>query len=150
MKKAILLLLVAACSSTENQWESAVRRINGDLSALRPTARAIASIASNDDPASVRAVIGMCASMDSSLRRIAETRQTFHALDREPGGPHHYMTDVADHARWLVERRYDLCQGDDWRCRDWCVKTWSGLAASVNVLRDRAETHGVSLESLTQ
>jgi len=151
MKYALLLLLlVGACSSSDSGWESAARRINGELAALRPTVHAIAEIATKDDPASVRAVVGMCASMDIALERIAKTHLAFHALDHEPGGPHQYMTDVPDHARWLIQDRYDFCRGDDWRCRDWCVKSWKGLAESVDALQARAAKHGVYLESLTQ
>lgn len=142
------LLCLAACSSNETRWESAVRHLNGELVALRPTAQAITAITSKNDPASVRAVVGMCASVDLALERVAKTRQTFHELD-DPGGPHRYMTDVADHARWLTQDRFDVCKGDDWRCRDWCVTTWRGFAESVDVLREKAAKHGAHLESLT-
>ncbi len=150
MKWAIFVLLLVACSSAENGWQSAVNSVNGELLALRPTARAIAAIATNEDPASVRAVSGMCASTDRALERIARTRQTFHELDHEPGGPHHYMTDVADDARALVEHRHEVCRSDEWRCRDWCVQRWKALASSVDVLAARAAKHGVVLESLNQ
>jgi hypothetical protein len=147
--KYCLLLLLVACSNSETRWELVARRLNGELFGLRPTAQAIAASNSRNDPAAVRAVIGMCASVDGSLQRIAETSATLHALDVEPGGPHHYMTDVPDNARWLTEHRYDVCgHGDDWRCRDWCVQRWKAFAVSVEALRTHASRHGVQLESL--
>lgn len=153
MKHCVLLLvsILSACSSNEERdWEVATSRINGELSALRPTVRAINALALKEDPTSVRALVGICTSVDASLERIADTHLAFHALDREPSGPHAYMTAVPDNARWLVQHRRDMCRGDDWRCRDWCVKRWRALSESVDALRERAAKHGAHVESLTQ
>lgn len=149
MRSVLILWLVTACSSSETEWDGVARQLAGELRAVRPTARAIAAAAHRDDPASVRAVVGMCASVDSALERIASTRARLHALDREPGGPHLYMEAVPNRARALREHRDEVCEGDDWRCRDWCVRTWAELADAVDVLRTHAATHGARLETLS-
>jgi hypothetical protein len=150
MRMAIFLIAAASCSKVDAGWEEAARKVNGDLAALRPTSLAIEAIANRDDSASVQAVVGMCSSMDHALRRLASTEQMFHRLDRESGGPHAYMTNVPSHADWIADRRIQWCPRDLWRCRDYCVETWRGLADSVDVLRKHAAKHGAHLESLRE
>lgn len=149
MKRCLVLLGLLGCSSAEDRWTSATRSINGELRALRPTAHAIASGATREDPTSVRAMILVCSSMDSALNRIITTRESFRVLATEPGGPHSYPTDVHDRARHLVVDRFDMCEGDDWRCRNWCVRSWKALVDAVEVLRGHAAKHGAHLESLS-
>jgi hypothetical protein len=143
-----LIMLLIGCSSQESHWQSVSLRLNGELVALRPTAGAISANASNNDVATVRALVAMCTSVDSSLKRITSLYTELHELDDEPGGPHSYMTNVPDNARWLVEHRNGICDGDDWRCRDWCVERWKALATSVRELDAHASTHGAHLERL--
>lgn len=143
---ALLLTLGVACRT--NEWDAAVQRINAPIAALRPTAHAIAKLAGRNDPGAVRAVIELCGGVDLPLQKIADTHLAFHALDTEPRGPDSFITDVPTHARWLLQRRYGMCQRSIWRCRDWCVESWRDLASSVDVLRREAAKHDAHLESL--
>ncbi len=150
----VLLGLLVGCGGSQetNAYTKIARAVNGSLRALRPTALEIQRLRSAKDAASMTAVVGMCTSMDTALRIIADEQAAFRRLDDGKGSPDSTVTDAPDNARWLLEDRRLMCKErgayDLGRCHDFCVSRWSQLASSIESLRSRAAAHGAHLESL--
>lgn len=148
MKRALILVVVAACSSSksDNAFTRLASSVNPILEKLRPVAIRVRELQAKGDPDSRRALLSTCSMRNPELQALVDSQPSFGALDL----PTEQQIAAPLRAKGLLDAPMELCRpgGDPEICVRDCVEGWAALTAAVDRLGEAAAKHDAKIVSL--